>query len=185
MKTYKSIELEKAYKLLNTGTLILVSTFDKSQKHNLAPIAWNCPLEYDPVTQLLFVCDLEHKTLKNILETQKFTVCVPHSSQYKLVADMGSCSGHDTDKISKYQVPVFRSEQFGHSVPENVIAYLECALVKFIEQGSVAIIIGEVIYAAVDEKAFKERLLSEIEEGKTLHHLGGKLFIEPGKLINN
>ena len=134
MKTYKTIALSKAYKLLNTGALIVVSTSDTSQHHNLAPIAWNCPVEYDPVTQLLLVCDKEHKTFKNITETQKFTVCVPHSSQHRLVTDLGSCSGQDTDKISKYHVTVFKSEQNGYSVPEDMIAYLDCSLLRIIDQ---------------------------------------------------
>jgi flavin reductase (DIM6/NTAB) family NADH-FMN oxidoreductase RutF len=184
MKTYKTIALSKAYKLLNTGALIVISTSDANQHHNLAPIAWNCPVEFDPVTQLLLVSDREHKTFKNIKETQKFTVCMPHSSQHKLVTDLGSCSGHDTDKISKYHLPVFKSEKHGYSVPEDVIAYLDCSLIRIIDEGSVAIVIGEVIHAAADAKAFTDRLLSENEEGKTLHHLGGKLFIEPGQLVN-
>ncbi len=183
MKTYKQIPLENAYKVLNTGALILISSLSADNRNNLAPIAWNCPIEYDPVTSLLFVCDKTHQTYANISETGKFVVCIPHASQHKLVVDLGSCSGKTVQKIEKFQVNTFKSKQYQLSVPDDCIAYVECKLKRIIDEESVGIIMSEVVYAEVDVNAFTDRLLAETEFGKTLHHLGSEKFISPGNLL--
>jgi flavin reductase (DIM6/NTAB) family NADH-FMN oxidoreductase RutF len=183
MKSYKIIQLEKAYKLLNTGAIILVASKGNDRVSNLTPIAWNTLVDYEPVTRLLFVCDKNHKTYRNILETDKFVVILPHVSQTEIVKKLGSVSGGNTNKIEGFNIPVFNSEKYGFDVPENSIAYLECKVYRVLDEGGVAIIFGEVENAKVDTEAFSDRLLSETEAGKTLHHLGGKKFVQPGDTL--
>jgi flavin reductase (DIM6/NTAB) family NADH-FMN oxidoreductase RutF len=176
-KEYIKISNDKAYKLLNTGAMLLISTVSVEGKFDIAPIAWQCPVDYDRVTKLLFVCDKNHKTFKNILETEQFAVSIPHIDQLKLLKDLGSCSGNDIEKIQQFNVQVMETEKISCCVPVNCIAYLECKTSKIIDEGNVAIIFGNVIHAKVDKEAFNRRLLSETESGKTIHHLGGKIFI--------
>jgi flavin reductase (DIM6/NTAB) family NADH-FMN oxidoreductase RutF len=177
LKDYIKISNDKAYKLLNTGAMLLISSISIEGKFDIAPVAWQCPVDYDRVTKLLFVCDKNHKTFKNISETEQFAVSIPHIDQLKLLKDLGSCSGHDTDKIQQFKIQVIETEKINCCVPVNCIAYLECKTSKIIDEGSVAIIFGNVIHAMVDKEAFNRRLLSETESGKTIHHLGGKIFI--------
>jgi flavin reductase (DIM6/NTAB) family NADH-FMN oxidoreductase RutF len=183
MKTYKPISPEKAYKLLNTGAIILIGSVDSAGVTNLTPIAWNTLVDYEPVTRLLFVCDKGHKTYENISNTSHFVVVLPHSSQSELVKQLGSSSGKEVRKIEKFNVPFFASEKYQFPIPEDSIAYLECKVYRILDEGGVGIIFGEVEYAMADNLAFTDRLLSETEAGKTLHHLGGKQFIHPGDKI--
>jgi flavin reductase (DIM6/NTAB) family NADH-FMN oxidoreductase RutF len=176
-KNYMKISNDKAYKLLNTGAMLLISTVSIEGRFDIAPIAWQCPVDYDRVTKLLFVCDKNHKTFKNISETGQFAISMPHMDQLKLLKDLGSCSGHETDKIQQFNIQVIDTEKINCCVPVNCIAYLECKTSKIIDDGGVAIIFGNVIHAKVDKEAFNKRLLSETESGKTIHHLGGKIFI--------
>jgi flavin reductase (DIM6/NTAB) family NADH-FMN oxidoreductase RutF len=183
MKNYKPVSLEKAYKLLNTGAIILVGTVDKAGLTNLTPIAWNTLVDYEPVTRLLFVCEKGHKTYENICSTSRFVVILPHASQADLVIQLGSGSGREGSKTDKLNIPVFKSEKNQFPVPEDSIAYLECNVYRVLDEGGVSIIFGEVEHAMVDTQAFTDRLLSETEAGKTLHHLGGKQFNSPGDKI--
>jgi flavin reductase (DIM6/NTAB) family NADH-FMN oxidoreductase RutF len=176
-KEYIKISNDKAYKLLNTGALLLISTVSLEGKFDIAPVAWQCPIDYDRLTKLMFVCDKNHKTLKNISETGQFAVSIPHIDQLKLLKDLGSCSGHDTDKIQQFKVQVIETEKINCCVPVNCIAYLECKTSKISDEGNVALVFGNVIHAKVDKDAFNKRLLSETESGKTIHHVGGKIFI--------
>jgi flavin reductase (DIM6/NTAB) family NADH-FMN oxidoreductase RutF len=180
MKEYIRLSNDKAYKLLNSGALILVSSFDKKGQQDIAPIAWNCPVNYDPGTKLLFISDLAHKTYENIKETKKFVISVPHISQLKIVKELGCSSGHDTDKISKFNLKTIKAETNNCAMPEDCIAYIECDAYKLIEEEGVAIVFGDVKHVSVDKAAFSGRLLSESEAGKTIHHLGGKVFISTG-----
>jgi flavin reductase (DIM6/NTAB) family NADH-FMN oxidoreductase RutF len=183
MKTYKAVSLEKAYKLLNSGAIILVSSKGNDEIPNLTPIAWNTLVDYDPVTRLLFVCDKSHKTYSNIMEKNKFVVVLPHVSQAELVKKLGSSSGKTIHKIENFNMETFYSEKYGFSIPSDSIAYLECKVYRELDDGGVGIIFGEVENAQVDKDAFTDRLLSETEAGKTLHHLGNKKFTQPGDLI--
>jgi len=171
MKTYKSIPLERAYNILNTGALILISSASSDSRHNLAPISWNCPVVFDPVAKFLFVCDKGNQTYMNICETGKFVVCIPHATQYKLALDLGSCSGRTVHKIEKFAMNTFKSEKFQLSVPEDCIAYVECKLKRIIDEDNVGIVESEVVHAEVDTNAFTHRLLTETEQGKTLYYL--------------
>jgi flavin reductase (DIM6/NTAB) family NADH-FMN oxidoreductase RutF len=183
MKKYKKIGNDKAYKLLNSGTIIIVCTKDKNGVPDIAPIAWQCPLDYDPVTKVLFICDVNHKTFDNFQKTKHFVICIPHVSQKKLVLDTGSVSGKEVDKIKKFKIKTIVSSTLEIAVPDDCIGFMECKLIDVIKHEGVGIVMGEVVNAMVDEKAFKDRLLSENKEGKTLHHLGSKVFFEPGKLV--
>jgi flavin reductase (DIM6/NTAB) family NADH-FMN oxidoreductase RutF len=180
---YKQIPTNKAYKLLNTGALVLVATTNESGTPNLAPIAWNTVVEYDPVTRLLIVSDKEHRTYQNIESSRQFTVAIPHASQHKLVSELGRTSGNDTNKVEKLVEHPLKTNTLGHIVPKGVIGYLEYKLLRIYDEDSVGIVVGEVINAMVEEDAFTDRLLSEKEEGKTLHHLGGKKFVKPGNEV--
>jgi len=183
MKDYIRLSNAKAYQLLNSGAMILISTVSANGKYDIAPIAWQCPIDYDPVTRLLFVCDSDHQTFKNISETRQFGISVPHVSQLILVKEVGSCSGRDNDKFSKFNIQTFQPENINCLFPEDCIGYIECRVYNIITDCSVSLVFGEVLSSKADREAYNMRLLSEAEAGKTIHHLGGKIFISTGDNI--
>lgn len=180
---YIEVEKNKAYKLINNGCLVLVSTTSIDGTKNLAPIAWQTPVDYEPVTKILIVCDKNHKTTANIKETKRFVIIIPHKDQKKLITDCGEVSGKNFNKIEKFQVKYFLSKNYNYIIPEGSIGYIECELIREIEEEGIIIFIGKVEYAAVNSKAYKNRLLCEKEEAKTIHHLGGNVFITPANEI--
>lgn len=178
-KEYIKIHNDKAYHLLNSGALVLVSTVSKENEYDITPIAWHSPVDFDPTTRLLFVTDKEHKTYKNICETKVFGISIIHRDQIKIVKELGSISGHHANKIDKFTIQTHDAETINCKLPDKCIGYLECQVYNVIEDGGVAIIFGEVISAMVDKNAYNHRLICENEAGKTLHHLSGKIFIAP------
>ena len=183
MKDYIKVSNEKGYQFLNSGALLLVSTIGLDEKYDIAPIAWYCPIDYDKFTRLLIVCDKKHHTLKNIQDTKQFAISVPDISQLQVVKDTGSCSGRDTDKIAKFNINVFDSEVVKVKLPVGAIAYIECKVYNIIFDGEVALIFGETVFVKADREAYNNRLLSETEAAKTIHHLGGKAFITTSDVI--
>jgi flavin reductase (DIM6/NTAB) family NADH-FMN oxidoreductase RutF len=183
MKNYVKISNEKAYHLLNSGALLLVSSTGSDKKHDIAPIAWQCPVEYEPVTKIMIACSTNHKTFKNIEETMQLCISVPHISQLKLVKELGGCSGHETDKFKKFELTAINCEIIECIAPDDCIAYLECKVYNIIDNDGTGLIFSEVLVAKVDKLAYNGRLLSETEAGKTIHHLGGKVFITTGDTL--
>lgn len=169
---------DKAYRLLNTGAVILVCTRDGRGVPNLAPLAWYCPMEMEPVTRVLMVCDMEHKTSLNIRETGKYVIAIPHASQVELVTKAGGVTGREVMKYDHLHIDAFESRLFGYPVPDGCLAYLECRLDSIVEEHD--LVLGTVLNADARAEAFRERLLVENPSGKTLHHLGGGRFMVPG-----
>lgn len=180
---YKKIPRNKIYRLINTNPLLLISTISKNKKYNIAPIAWACPQEMEP-PRLIICISTEHLTFKNIKDTKKFIACVPHISQINIVKKTGSISGREADKFTQFEIKSFTGEKIKCKIPNGVIGYLECKLKKIIKIDETAIVIADIISAAVDTCAFNgERLLAEKQRGKAIYHLGGKKFATYGDKI--
>jgi flavin reductase (DIM6/NTAB) family NADH-FMN oxidoreductase RutF len=182
MNEFIQIPTDAAHRLINHGPTVLVSTRDEEGSFNLAPIAWNCPVGKDPPT-LLIVVGKGHKTNENIEKTGEFIVCVPHRDQTELVVKTGKISGYEVDKFSQFSIDAQPGEKVNALVPVDSVGYSECRVKKVVELDKVNIVIASVEQAWAKKGTFKERLLIEKEEAKTIHHLGGHLFSVPGSEI--
>lgn len=186
MKNYIEVGAAEAWKLMNHGPLILACTRSAEGKRDLAPFAWSMPVEYDPISEIGFVCDKGHATAANILATGRFALAIPHASQKDLVMKSGGKSGAEADKFEALGIEAFACERIDAALPEGIVAWLECELLTKFEIGTSWLFIGKVLYAACDGEAWKPqagRLLVETPAGKTLHHLGGGYFTEPSSLL--
>ncbi len=172
---YSELPLERAYRLLNHGPLVLISTRSGEGEYNIAPIAWNCPVQKDP-TRVLAAVGKSHKTHDNIEQTGEFIVCVPNKNQAELTRDTGSVSGEKCDKFKKFNIKTLNGTKVKGKIPRGVLGYIECKVIKKISTGGVSLIIGEANYAAALKKGFKGRVWPENKEGRSLHHLGGGEF---------
>lgn len=168
------ISLDKAYRLLNHGPLVLVSTRSKDGKYDIAPIAWNCPVKKDPTTVLAAI-GKSHKTYTNIEETGEFIICVPSAKQAQMARDTGSVSGAETDKFKEFGIETFKGKEVDCLVPKGLTGAIECRYEKEYDAG-VALIIGRAVRAYGAKDGFTDRVYPENPEGRTLHHLGGGSF---------
>ncbi len=184
MNEFIQIPPDSAHRLINHGPTVLVSTRDEKESFNLAPIAWNCPVGKNPPT-LLIVVGKGHKTKENIEKTGEFIVCVPHRDQTEMVLKTGKISGYEVDKFSHFSIEARPAEKVNALVPVGCIGYSECRVNKVVELEKVNIFIASVVKAWAKKGTFKERLLIEKEEAKTIHHLGGHLFSVPASEIIN
>ncbi len=178
MNEFKEVSVNKAYRLINHGPTLLVSTVSENNEYDIAPIAWNCPAQKAP-TRIAIMVGKSHMTYQNIESAGEFIACVPHVSQAEIVMKLGSASGRDVDKIGKFGVETFEGSKVKVRIPAESMGYLECRVADIIHMSNTGLIIGECVYAAAGIKAFDERVLTENYEGKSLHHLGGKTFAVP------
>ena len=175
MNEYKDLQLDKAYRMLNHGPVVMLSTRSESGFFDIAPIAWNCPIKKNP-PKLLFAVGKSHRTYKNIKETGVFAVCVPDASWADFVRFCGSVSGDEEDKFEKLGRDTFSGEKTSCLIPSGLSGYIECSLSGEVEISSVSLITGDALKAGFCREAFSDRLRPENEKGRTLHHLGGGEF---------
>lgn len=180
---YREISVDEAYRLVNTGPVVLVSTVSKDKQANIAPIAWSCPVRKEP-TRVMLGVGKSHKTFVNIEETGVFVAGIPNVSQVELVKAAGSVSGSDIEKLAELKPETIPARHSDCEIPTGMIGYIECKVAEIFDTGSVALVVGDAVGAAADPDAYDgKRLLSEKPAGKTLHHLGNKLFVTPGDQV--
>lgn len=170
---YQEIPLTEAYRLINPGPLVMVAT--KGARYDLAPIAWASPLDYEPVTKVLFISDPAHQTALNAKAGKSFAVCVPHLSQAGLVWQCGSISNPEADKFSRFKIDSQACAKIDARVPLGCVGWIECELIRVVQEGSVELFMGKALAAFAQEGAWAGgRLNVGNPAARTIHHLGGK-----------
>lgn len=170
---YKPIAPGDAYTLLNCGGVILVCTVSPDKRYNLAPVAWNCPLDYEPVSRVLFVIDPHHETFKNLEASREFALALPSYHQKVLVEKTGSVSGERVDKYQAFAIASHPAVDVDALIPDGVAGSLDCRALEILRIGSVAIVAGEVLSARAIPDAWELRL----------HQANQDLFYRPGNRV--
>ena len=90
---YKKLPPGAANRLTCGGQMVTVATSSKEGVGDIMTAAWNTPYDSD---QVLVVLDRGHTTTKNIIETGKFVVAIPHEGQIADINRVGSIHGRDS-----------------------------------------------------------------------------------------
>jgi len=147
--TFRPENLVDAYKLVIPGIPVFVATKGvKKNLYDLTPIAWVMPMDYEPVTKIIFSCDPGHQAAHNIQRTHEFAVCIPGNPADPVIEKCGSISSEDADKFARFGITGRKAEKIDVSIPvEDISSWIECKLVRVIEEGSVQLFIGQAVAA--------------------------------------
>lgn len=178
MVKYIELDLESSHQLINHGPVVLLCTRDSHGNYDIAPIAWSAPVQKIP-PQVLVVVGKRHQSYRNILETKQYIIAVPHADQAQMVRQAGSVSGDKCDKYAEFNIEHIAGIKVDARVPAGCVGWLECHLDENFDTDKTDIIVGQVAYASVNAQAYRDRLLTETQAGKTLHHLGQRVFAVP------
>lgn len=179
---YQPLPLEWAYRLVNFGPLVLVSTTD-GRKANVCTVAWCAPCAKKPPTVAISI-GKRHKTYKNIMKTGFFGLNIPTADQLPLAWYCGKISGNSVDKIADRGIELFYGSIL-KTLPllKACSAWLECKIVPGAEAGDHGIIVAQVVSAGCRAGAVNEQYNWQSQAFPTLHHLGGRSFAVSGKVI--
>ncbi|MCV4282237.1 flavin reductase family protein [Pseudomonas capsici] len=182
----RPVELEKAYRLINHGPAVLVSS-SHGGTHNVMSASWACALDFSP-PKVTVVIDKMTKTRGLVEKSGYFALQVPTVEQVQQVYDVGTQSlTFMPDKLEKSGVELFRIE--GHETPlvAGCSAWLICKLVpEPHNQQAYDLFIGEVVGAWADERAFKDghwAFETADPRWRSLHYIAGGTFYAIGDLV--
>ncbi|GFM50310.1 flavin reductase family protein [Pseudomonas capsici] len=182
----RPVELEKAYRLINHGPAVLVSS-SHGGTHNVMSASWACALDFSP-PKVTVVIDKMTKTRGLVEKSGYFALQVPTVEQVQQVYDVGTQSlTFMPDKLEKSGVELFRIE--GHETPlvAGCSAWLICKLVpEPHNQQTYDLFIGEVVGAWADERAFKDghwAFETADPRWRSLHYIAGGTFYAIGDLV--
>ncbi|TIX90926.1 flavin reductase family protein [Rhizobium sp. P44RR-XXIV] len=180
----KSVELKKAFRLINHGPTVLLSA-RHAGIDNVMAVAWCCGLDIDP-PKLTVVVDQIAQTRSLIEATGHFLVQVPTVAQLELTREVGTRTLYkEPNKLQKAGVSIF--EMPGQDLPfvEGCSAWLVCKLMSEPHiQNTYDLFIAEVTAAWADERVFRDghwHFETADPRWRSLHHVAGGHFYAIGE----
>lgn len=185
MSTLQTVPLDKAYRLLNHGPTVLVSSAHDGH-HNVMAAAWAMPLDFDP-PKILVVIDKATHTRKLMEASGEFALNVPGRDQAQAVVAAGSASGADCDKFAASGLQPMPAQRIGAPLVAGCSAYLECRIIQEPHnQQQYDLFIAEVVAAQADSRVFSDgRWHFDGHDGlRSLHHVAGGAFFVSGDMVS-
>lgn len=181
-----NVDLAKAYRLLNHGPTILV-TSRHAGRQNIMAAAWNVPLDFVP-PKIIVVIDKNTYTRELIEGSGTFAINIPCVAQIDTVQQVGTSSGRDlkdTDKFALYGLQTFPAKQIDVPLVKGCVGWLECKIIlEPHNQNTYDLFIAEVLAAYADQRVFSDgRWHFEGDDDlRTIHHVAGGSFFATGEV---
>jgi flavin reductase (DIM6/NTAB) family NADH-FMN oxidoreductase RutF len=182
------INTNQAYRLLNHGPTVLVSTAHGNQL-NVMAAAWNMPLDFDP-PKIAIVIDKNTYTRELIEASGSFAINVPCRAQAEMVVKVGSSSGRELldkaedNKFDAFDLPTFAASKIEAPLLEGCVAWLECKVIPEPQiRDAYDLYLAEVVAAWADERVFSDGHwhFEGHDELRTIHHIAGGNFFATGE----
>ncbi|MFC7517385.1 flavin reductase family protein [Herbaspirillum sp. GCM10030257] len=176
-----AVELSKAYRLLNHGPTVLVSSaYDGTV--NVMAAAWSMPLDFSP-PKVAVVIDRNTWTRRLVEGSGEFALNVPSREFAQQTLAVGSRSGRDVNKFNEYGITTSAAEKIAAPLINGCLGWLECRVIPEPHiQERYDLFLAEVIAAWADPAAFAEGHWSFNDGGpRSIHYIAGGNFFETGE----
>jgi flavin reductase (DIM6/NTAB) family NADH-FMN oxidoreductase RutF len=166
----QTLELGKAFTLLEAGPVVLVTTHDGKQ-NNIMTISWTMVLDFTPTFAL--VTGAWNHSFAALRKSRECVLAIPTVDLLDTVVGIGTCSGADTDKFTRFHLTPVPGTLVNAPLIHECLANIECRVVEIIKRHNL------VVLAAV--AAFSDPVRTE---RRTLHAVGDGTFIVDGRRLD-
>jgi len=168
----KEIPLEQGYKLLNPGSVVLI-TSASGEKKNVMTLAWTSIINSEPFIIGIAMGNQAYSA-KLIRKSREFAINIPGKNLLGAVRACGETSGINVDKFKKAKLTVFRAKKVRAPLVQECFGWLECRVIKAIKFGDVNFFISKVLAVSASDKYYDDGWIPE--KAQLIHHLGGGSF---------
>jgi flavin reductase (DIM6/NTAB) family NADH-FMN oxidoreductase RutF len=176
-----AVPLPKAYRLLNHGPTVLVSSAHAGRR-NVMAAAWSMPLDFDP-PKVAVVIDKATLTRELVEASGEFVLNVPSRQQAALTLAVGTQSGREIDKFGRVGAGATAASMVGAPLIDGCLAWLECRVIpEPHNQQTYDLFLAEVVAAWADPAVFSDgRWHFPDEEQRSIHYQSGGSFFATGE----
>jgi flavin reductase (DIM6/NTAB) family NADH-FMN oxidoreductase RutF len=167
----KKIPIQKAFTLLESGPVVLVTT-DDGRKQNILTLSWTMVMDFTP--RFAFLTGSWNYSYRALTETGECVIAIPAVDLARKTVQIGSCSGRQVDKFKKFKLTPLEAENVNAPLIKECYANIECRVVDYIKQHNIFVLDG--LSAWVDNKR---------KEKRCFHAIGDGRFITDGEIINH
>jgi len=180
MSSLHPVDLAKAYRLLNHGPTVIVTSAHAGAA-NIMAAAWSMPLDFSP-PKVAVVIDRSTRTRELVEASGEFALNIPSRQIARETLAVGSASGREVDKFREYGLATLPGGKIGAPLLDGCLAWLECRVIAEPHiQARYDLFLGEVVAAWADPEAFRDGHWV-FEEGapRSIHYVAGGNFFETG-----
>lgn len=183
---FAAVELAKAYRLINHGPTVLVSSAHGGVE-NVMAASWACGLDISPPKVTVVISD-ESKTRELIERSGAFVLQVPTVRQAALTHAVGSQSlSDDPAKLARCGVELFRVDGLPVPLVAGCSAWLYCKVIAEPQmQSAYDLFIGEVTGAWADDRVFRNghwNYENADPAWRSLHYIAGGHYYAIGDVV--
>ena len=140
--------------------VLIVGTYDENGAPNAMNAAWGTVCD---TAQVAICLSAGHKTVKNLLKTQAFTVAIADVKNVTAADYVGLVSGNNQpNKLEKTGWHITKSEYVNAPLIDDFPLVLECKLVSY--DTDTEICIGEVVNVSAEERIIGENGKIDVEK---------------------
>jgi flavin reductase (DIM6/NTAB) family NADH-FMN oxidoreductase RutF len=166
----RKLKLSRAFTLMEAGPVVLVTTHD-GKKDNIMTISWTMVLDFTPA---FAICTGEwNHSFAALRRTRQCVVAIPTVDMLDKVVGIGTCSGADTDKFTRFKLTPVRGRRVRAPLIRECLANIECRVTELIPRHNIVVLQGLAAYVDTRRK-----------EKRTLHAVGDGTFIADGRRLD-
>jgi flavin reductase (DIM6/NTAB) family NADH-FMN oxidoreductase RutF len=166
----RQLKLSKAFTLMESGPVVLVTTYD-GKKNNIMTISWTMVLDFTPAFAIT-TGEWNH-SFAALRKNRECVIAIPTVDMLDQVVGIGTCSGADTDKFSKFRLTPVQGKVVKAPLIKECMANIECKVIDIIRKHNIVVL--EAVAAYVDPARKKKR---------TVHAVGDGTFIVDGRKMD-
>lgn len=168
----KSLPLSQAYRLLEPGPVVLLTTVD-AKRPNVMTMSWHMMIDFEPPLVGCVVSNRDY-TFDVLRKTKECVINIPTVELAKQVVGCGNISGRSVDKFKKFGLTPSVASHVNAPLIDQCFASLECKVVDTKMMDKYNIFILKVVKAWIDRSKKYPR---------TIHHQGRGNFMVSGRTI--
>lgn len=166
----RKLKLGKAFTLMESGPVVLVTTND-GRKNNIMTISWSMVLDFTPLFAIT-TGEWNH-SFAALRKTRQCVIAIPTVDMLDEVVAIGTCSGKDTDKFSRFELTPVPGKAVHAPLIKECLANIECKVIDIVAKHDIVVLEGLVAYVDAARR-----------EKRTVHAVGDGTFIVDGRRID-
>jgi flavin reductase (DIM6/NTAB) family NADH-FMN oxidoreductase RutF len=166
----RQLKLSRVFTLMESGPVVLVTTHD-GKKDNIMTISWTMVLDFTPVFAIT-TGEWNH-SFAALRKNKECVIAIPTVDMLDKVVGIGTCSGADTEKFSKFKLTPVPGKVVRSPLIKECLANIECKVADIVKKHNIVVL--EAVAAYIDPVR---------KEKRTVHAVGDGTFIVDGRRID-
>jgi len=166
----RKLKISKAFTLIESGPVVLVTTND-GKKDNIMTISWTMVLDFTPVFAI--TTGEWNYSFTALRKTKECVISIPTVDMLNKVVGIGTCSGADTDKFTKFKLTPVKGRIVRAPLIKECLANIECNVIDIVKKHNIVVL-----------KAVAAHFDTARKEKRTFHAVGDGTFILDGRKLS-